>query len=68
MLYEVITNMIYGSRGLRQMSDADLLVAPGNALRAREILLREGFVSRPMKSSLYWHIVLDLGNHLPELP
>ncbi len=62
-----LENMIYGSRGLRQMSDADLLVAPGNALRAREILLREGFVSRPMKSSLYRHIVLDLGNHLPEL-
>jgi hypothetical protein len=62
-----LENMIYGSRGLRQMSDADLLVTPGNALKARDILLREGFVTRPMKSPLYRHIILDLGNHLPEL-
>ncbi|MDX9773084.1 MAG: nucleotidyltransferase family protein [Bacteroidales bacterium] len=62
-----LEHMVYGSRGLRQMSDADLLVAPGNALRARDILVREGFISMPMKSPIYRHIVLDLGNHLPEL-
>ena len=49
------------------MSDADLLVAPEDVLRARDILIRTGFVSKPMKSSLYRHIILDLGNHLPEL-
>jgi hypothetical protein len=49
------------------MSDADLLVAPEDALRAQEILIKAGFISRPMKSSLYRHIILDLGNHLPEL-
>jgi len=62
-----LEHQVYGSRGLRQMSDADLLVAPGDALRARDILIREGFVSMPMKSQLYRHIILDLGNHLPEL-
>jgi hypothetical protein len=62
-----LEHQVYGSRGLRQMSDADLLIAPGDALRARDILIREGFVSMPMKSELYRHIVLDLGNHLPEL-
>jgi hypothetical protein len=62
-----LEHSVYGSRGLRQMSDADLLVAPEDALRARDILLKAGFVSRPMKSSLYRHIILDLGNHLPEL-
>jgi hypothetical protein len=62
-----LEHQIYGSRGLRQMSDADLLVAPEEALRARDILIREGFVSMPMKSKLYRHIILDLGNHLPEL-
>ena len=62
-----LEHQVYGSRGLRQMSDADLLVAPGDALRARDILVREGFVAKPMKSRLYRHIVLDLGNHLPEL-
>lgn len=62
-----LEHQVYGSRGLRQMSDADLLVAPGDALRARDILIREGFVSMPMKSRLYRHIILDIGNHLPEL-
>ena len=62
-----LEHTVYGSRGLRQMSDADLLVAPSDALRARDILVREGFRSMPLKSPLYRHIILDLGNHLPEL-
>jgi hypothetical protein len=62
-----LEHSVYGSRGLRQMSDADLLVAPEDALRAQDILIKAGFISRPMKSSLYRHIILDLGNHLPEL-
>lgn len=62
-----LEHTVYGSRGLRQMSDADLLVAPSDALRARNILVREGFRSMPLKSPLYRHIILDLGNHLPEL-
>lgn len=62
-----LEHTVYGSRGLRQMSDADLLVAPGDALRARDILAGGGFASMPMKSGLYRHIVLDLGNHLPEM-
>ena len=62
-----LEHTVYGGRGLRQMSDADLLVAPGDALRARDILIKAGFVSNPMKSHLYRHIILDLGNHLPEL-
>jgi len=62
-----LEHTVYGSRGLRQMSDADLLVSPANALRARDILVRAGFTSMPLKSPLYRHIILDLGNHLPEL-
>jgi hypothetical protein len=62
-----LEHSVYGSRGLRQMSDADLLVAPEDAIRARDILIKAGFISRPMKSSLYRHIIFDLGNHLPEL-
>ncbi len=62
-----LEHTVYGSRGLRQMSDADLLVAPTDALRARDILQSHGFESMPMKSPLYRHIILDLGNHLPEL-
>lgn len=62
-----LEHSLYGSRGLRQMSDADLLIAPGDALMARDLLVREGFRAMPLKSPLYRHIILDLGNHLPEL-
>ncbi len=62
-----LEHLVYGSRGLRQMSDADLLVAPEEALRARDILVTAGFTSSPAKSPLYRHILLDIGNHLPEL-
>ncbi len=62
-----LEHTVYGARGLRQMSDADLLVAPSDALKARDLLVREGFSSMPLKSPLYRHIILDLGNHLPEL-
>ncbi|MCI0522599.1 MAG: nucleotidyltransferase family protein [Bacteroidales bacterium] len=62
-----LEHAVYGSRGLRQMSDADLLVAPEEIFRAREVLASAGFISQPMKSPLYRHIILDLGNHLPEM-
>ncbi len=62
-----LEHTVYGSRGLRQMSDADLLVNQKDALRARELLIGAGFTSMPLKSRLYRHIILDLGNHLPEL-
>ncbi|MFN2336387.1 MAG: nucleotidyltransferase family protein [Bacteroidales bacterium] len=62
-----LEHTVYGSRGLRQMSDADLLVAPADAIRARDTLAAAGFASMPMKSRLYRHIMLDLGNHLPEM-
>lgn len=62
-----LEHTVYGSRGLRQMSDADLLVTPSDVLRARDIMIREGFRSMPLKSPLYKKIILDLGNHLPEL-
>jgi len=62
-----LEHLVYGSRGLRQMSDIDLLVETSNALRARDILASLGFVSSPLKSSLFRHIILNVGNHLPEM-
>ena len=62
-----LEHQVYGARGLRQMSDADLLVSPRDVLRAREILIKAGFVSNTLKSQLYKPIILDIGNHLPEL-
>ena len=62
-----LEHQLYGAKGLRQMSDADLLVSPENALMARDILIKAGFVSNSLKSCLYKPIILDIGNHLPEL-
>ena len=62
-----LEHQVYGARGLRQMSDADLLVSPRDVLIAREILIKAGFVSNSLKSHLYKPIILDIGNHLPEL-
>lgn len=62
-----LEHSVYGSGGLRQMSDADLLVSPGDVLRARDVIASLGYESRPMKSPLYRRILTDLGNHLPEM-
>ncbi|MDX9729673.1 MAG: nucleotidyltransferase family protein, partial [Bacteroidales bacterium] len=48
-----LEHTVYGSRGLRQMSDADLLVSPSDALKARDLLIRDGFRSMHLKSPLY---------------
>ncbi len=62
-----LEHSVYGSGGLRQMSDADLLVSPGDVLRARDVIVSLGYESRPLKSPLYRRILPDLGNHLPEM-
>lgn len=62
-----LEHTVYGSRGLRQMSDADLLVSPHDVLKARIVIESLGFVSRPLKSPLYRHIILEISNHLPEM-
>ncbi len=62
-----LEHQVYGARGVRQMSDADLLVSPRDVLRARDLLIKAGFVSNSLKSRLYRPIILDIGNHLPEL-
>ncbi len=58
---------VYGGRGLRQMNDADVLIAPDHTVVAWHLLQREGFISRPIKSPLYKRIIMCIGNHLPEL-
>lgn len=62
-----LDGMVYGSRALRQMSDADILVSPEDALKAADILSSAGYLRRSLKSPLYRKIVLDLGNHLPQM-
>jgi len=58
---------VYGGRGLRQMNDADVLIAPDQSVVAWNLLQREGFMTHPLKSPLYKRIIMCMGNHLPEL-
>jgi hypothetical protein len=57
----------YGNTGLRQMTDVDVLISRKNCVRARNILIRNGFVSLPVKSLLHKLIIADIGKHLPTL-
>lgn len=58
---------VYGNKGLRQMTDADILVARENCLRARDMLISNGYTSLPLKSVFYRMILADIGKHLPGL-
>lgn len=58
---------VYGNSGLRQMTDVDILVSPENALAARQTLIENGFVSKPLKSVLYKPLLACSGKHLPGL-
>ncbi len=58
---------VYGNAGLRQMSDVDILIAKDECIKARDILVANGFVSLPVKSGLHKLIIGNLGKHLPSL-
>jgi hypothetical protein len=58
---------IYGNQGLRQMTDVDILLERKECIRARKILIANGFTSLPVKSIFHKMIVADAGKHLPSL-
>jgi hypothetical protein len=62
-----LEHTLYGSNGLRQMSDNDILIKPDEALKAWKLLQRHGFTHEPFKSPLLKKIMFDLGHHLPAL-
>lgn len=62
-----IESTVYGNTGLRQMTDVDILVSREDSLKARQILIDNGFVSNPLKSVLYKPILAYVGKHLPTL-
>ncbi len=63
----VLEDLIYGNRGLRHMSDIDILAEPQNALLLRKILLQNGFHSPPLISPLHGKLIPYLKAHLPPL-
>ncbi|MGE5456898.1 MAG: nucleotidyltransferase family protein [Methanococcaceae archaeon] len=58
---------VYGNKGLRQMSDVDILVPPEKCISARRILMDGGFESLPVKSVFHQLILKNVGKHLPSL-
>lgn len=58
---------LYEGRGLRQMSDNDILVRKDDAFRAYKILIENGFGSELIKSPLHRKILPDIGKHMPAL-
>lgn len=58
---------VYGNRGLRQMTDVDVLVSFGDCLKAAKTLISGGFVSHPVKSVFHRPILAYIGKHLPTL-
>lgn len=62
-----LEHTLYGSKGLRQMNDNDILVRREDALTAWNLLMQNGFSRGLTKSPLHTSIQLDIGKHLPSL-
>ncbi|HEX2970328.1 MAG TPA: nucleotidyltransferase family protein [Bacteroidales bacterium] len=62
-----LEHIVYGNCGLRQMSDADVLVDHSVILEAYNRLIRKGFTPLPVKSVFHRPIIAYYGKHLPSL-
>jgi len=62
-----LEHTLYGSSGIRQMNDNDILLKRADAMNAWHLLQEKGFAPKPLKSPLHKKILPDLGKHLPEL-
>jgi hypothetical protein len=62
-----LENSVYGSSGLRQMSDVDILINRDECIKARNILISNGYESLPVKSFFHKLIIGYSGKHLPSL-
>lgn len=62
-----LEHTLYGSKGLRQMNDNDILVKSDDALKAWTLLQQNGFSAELIKSPLHKKIIIEIGKHLPLL-
>lgn len=62
-----LERIIYGSKGLRQMTDNDILICKKDAETAWELLKNHGFAPPEAKSRLHAEIMFRKGRHLPAL-
>ncbi len=63
----VLEYSLYGGKGIRQMNDNDIYVAPESAMAAWELIKEKGFTAEPFKSPLFNKIKPYPGKHLPTL-
>lgn len=62
-----LEHTLYGGKGLRQMSDNDILVKKEDAMKAWILLKEKGFKTALIASKLHMDILTDIGFHLPKL-
>jgi hypothetical protein len=62
-----LEHTVYGSRGLRQMTDNDILVKKEEALDAWNLLQKYGYKPGMIKSYLHIKIITETGYHMPPL-
>lgn len=62
-----LEHTVYESKGLRQMSDTDILIKMDESMRAWHLLQENGFEPELLKSPLYKKIIKYVGKHLPTL-
>ena len=58
---------VYGNKGLRQMTDADMLIPEDKWRDAQKTLISAGYKSGQVKSVFHRMIQADTGKHLPTL-
>jgi hypothetical protein len=59
--------MDYGNTGLRQMTDADVLLRKDEGIKAFRLLKKNGFSPLPVKSFFHKLIIKHIGKHFPSL-
>lgn len=62
-----LEHTLYDSKGLRQMSDNDILIIHDDSFKAWYLLQKKGFKSETFKSPLFRKIMFDFGRHMPAL-
>ena len=62
-----LEHTVYGSKGLRQMTDNDILIRRQEAVEAWKLLQENGFRIALPKSNLHLKIMPDAAQHLPTL-
>ena len=62
-----LEHTVYGAKGLRQMTDTDILVREEDGMKSWLLLQQKGFTPHNIKSPLHNKILPQIGKHLPTL-